>query len=103
MPQKRFSKYSSFFISPPDSSTPSTTTTEDVTDIEPPAKKPNKKGRIVTWAEDHKLASFHYFEMDEDERGKDYKMLLFWQLVLLMITRINMMMLMIIYKIRMMV
>jgi len=52
-----------------DTSTPSTVTVDDSTDTELPAKKPNKKGLVVTWAEDSKLASYHFFEMDEEERG----------------------------------
>ncbi|XP_032241917.1 serine/threonine-protein phosphatase 1 regulatory subunit 10 [Nematostella vectensis] len=49
-------------------STPSTA--EDVTESsDPPVRKPNKKGQMVTWAEDNKIATFHFFEMDEDERA----------------------------------
>ena len=36
---------------------------------EKPAKK-SKKGKKVQWpADDADLATFHFFEMDEDERG----------------------------------
>ena len=53
------------------SQTPSDTTTSagDENTDEKPTKK-SKKGKRVQWpADDANLATFHYFEMDEDERG----------------------------------
>ena len=41
------------------------------TDSEKPAKK-SKKGKSVTWASDDKINTYHFFEMDEDERGEAY-------------------------------
>lgn len=47
-----------------------TTTGDDVSLEEKPAKK-SKKGKKVQWpADDANLAIFHFFEMDEDERGQ---------------------------------
>ena len=55
------------------SQTSSDTTTsagDDVAAEEKPAKK-SKKGKKVQWpADDANLATFHFFEMDEDERGQ---------------------------------
>ena len=43
---------------------------DDVSLEDKPAKK-SKKGKKVQWpADDANLATFHFFEMDEDERGQ---------------------------------
>ena len=55
------------------SQTSSDTTTsagDDAAAEDRPAKK-SKKGKKVTWpSDDSNLATFHFFEMDEDERGQ---------------------------------
>ena len=50
-------------------STDTTSAADDNSLEEKPAKK-SKKGKKVQWpADDANLATFHFFEMDEDERG----------------------------------
>ena len=60
-----------FFHVPASQTSSDTTTTagDDASLEEKPAKK-SKKGKKVQWpADDANLATFHFFEMDEDERG----------------------------------
>ena len=35
-----------------------------------PLLKRKKKTKTVSWVDDTKLRTFHYFELDETERGK---------------------------------
>lgn len=47
------------------------TVTSAADDLEEKPTKKSKKGKRVTWPDDDaNLAIFHYFEMDEDERGQ---------------------------------
>lgn len=55
-------------------STDTTSAADDNSLEEKPAKK-SKKGKKVQWpADDANLATFHFFEMDEDERGQSIQL-----------------------------
>lgn len=52
-------------------STDTTTSAVDDNSLEEKPAKKSKKGKKVQWpADDANLATFHFFEMDEDERGQ---------------------------------
>lgn len=46
------------------------TVTSAADDLEEKPAKKSKKGKRVTWPDDDANLIFHYFEMDEDERGQ---------------------------------
>lgn len=60
-----------FFAIATASQTSTDTTTSAADDVEEKPAKKSKKGKRVQWpSDDANLATFHFFEMDEDERGQ---------------------------------